>query len=97
MGCVAVQVQPFSYEDMTDRLTLPGMGVSTTMRHLRPRPPKRDRGNRVPPTVFAPVAEEQLHSEEEEEEERAKSGGCDDAQDEGGQAGERRMGSQFLL
>lgn len=97
MGCVALLCRrnPI-HDDMTD-LKLPGMGVHTTMRHLRPRPPKRDRRNRAPTTVFAPVAEEQPHSEEEEEEEEAKTGGSDDAKDEGGQAGERTVGSQSLM
>ncbi len=114
--CVIVQAQLFSFEDLSEDLTLPGMGIATTMWHMRPIPTQRNR--RAPPTVFAPVAEEQpLFEEEEEEEDREgeeegeekQEGvgekeeeeeariGDSDAQDEGGQAGEHCMSSQFLM
>ena len=122
MCCVVVQAQALSYEDLSEDLTLPGMGIGTTMWHMRPTPTPRNR--RAPDIAFAPVAEEQpLFEEEEEEEEEegeregegegegegeeeeeeemreeeeAMTGGSD-AQDEGGQAGGRCMGSQFLV
>jgi len=97
--CFAVQVQSYLYADTID-IKLPGIGVPTTLAHLRPKPPKKDsswtfvpselctyRRYKDPATVFAPVAEEQPHREDEEE--GAKFGGGDDDKDEGGQTGER--------
>ncbi len=108
MCCVIVQAQRFSFEDLSEDLTLPGMGIATIMWHMRPIPTQRNR--RAPPTVFAPVTEEQpLFDEEEEDEDREgeEEGekekeeeariGDSDAQDEGGQAGEHCMSSQFLM
>ena len=105
MCCVVVQAQALSYEDLSKDLTLPGMGIETTMWHMRPKPTPRNR--RAPNIAFAPVAKEQPLFEEEgegeeeeeeemREEEEARTGGSD-AQDEGGQAGGRCMGSQFLV
>ncbi len=82
--CVIVQAQQFSYEDLAEDLTLPGMGPGTTMRHMRPKPPQRNR--RAPTAVFAPVAEEEPHSEEEEGEE-----GEGDEEEEGEGEGEGKF------
>lgn len=92
--CFAVQVQTYSYNDMVD-MKLPGMGVSTTLKHLRPKPPKKDRKCKVPPTFFAPVVEEEPSCEEEEEEkeEGARSEGGVDDQDKGAQTGDHPVGS----
>ena len=91
MCCIVVQAQALSYEDLSEDLTLPGMGIGTTMWHMRPTPTPRNR--RAPDIAFAPVAEEQplFEEEEEEEEEEGEREGEGEGEGEGEEEEEEEM------